>query len=198
MNIIRPYTHGIFPILEDGLHTVALGNATQYEIAIMRHDRGTVIGIIGKGCYVFTHNAHPAYVQEKLKVGAGDAGNVADFINCQTCTSCTGRVSGRYYPFLLHDEEECGLIPRIGIKAVLWQNEHSKSKARVESHAWGVRFVYDPVHHVSGGECNFPMWCEVGEMYKEDFKEFWSAWKLGKPYKRNCSIVCDTVERIMG
>lgn len=195
MNIIRPYTHGIFPILEDGLHTVALGNATQYEIAIMRRDRGTVIGIIGKGCYVFTHNAHPAYVQEKLKVGAGDADNVADFINCQT--GCTGRVNGRYYSNLFHDEEECGTIQSVGISAILWENERSKSKARVESHAWGVRFVYEPVHHVHNGECRFSLWCEVGETYKDDFKGFWSTWKLGNPRKnRMAPYISDTVEMI--
>lgn len=196
MNIIRPYTHGIFPILEDGLHTVALGNATQYEIAIMRRDRGTVIGIIGKGCYVFSHNAHPAYVQEKLNVGAGDADNVADFINCQT--GCTERVNGRYYPRLMHDKEKDGPIKR-AYSAILWENERSESKARVESHAYGVRFAYEPVHHVSGGECNFPLWCEVGEMYKDDFNGFWSTWKLGNPRKNQMPpYICDTVEMIMG
>jgi len=193
MNIIRPYTHGIFPILEDGLHTVALGNGTQWEITIMRQDRGTIIGIIGKGCYLFNHNAHPAYVQEKLKVGAGDAANVADFINCQT--GCTDRVNGWYVPGLMHDETN-GPIQRAH-SAILWENEQSESKARVEIHACGVRFVYEPVHHVHNGECRFPLWCEVGEMYKDDFREFWSAWKLGNPRKsRMAPYISDTVEMI--
>lgn len=194
MNIIRPYTHGIFPILEDGLYKVALGNSTQYEIAIMRHDRGTVIGIIGKGCYVFTHNAHPAYVQEKLKVGAGDAENVADFINCQL--GGAHRVLGYYLHGLMHCSDD-GPVPVTMINAVIWENQQSKSKARVEVHADGVRFVYEPVHHVHNGECRFSLWCEVGEMYKDDFKEFWSTWKLGNPRKNRLPpYISDTVEMI--
>jgi len=81
---IRPTSKGVFPIVEDGLHQVALGNATQFEIAIMRADRGLFIGIIGKKCYTFgPFKAHPAYVQEKLGVMEADANNIADFINSQ-------------------------------------------------------------------------------------------------------------------
>lgn len=104
MKAIRPTSKGVFPIVEDGLHQVALGNATQFEIAIMRADRGLFIGIIGKKCYTFgPFKAHPAYVQEKLGVMEADANNIADFINSQYGFSATpGQIEyhGYYYPNL--------------------------------------------------------------------------------------------------
>jgi hypothetical protein len=107
MNPIRPTSKGVFPIVEDGLHQVALGNATQFEIAIMRVDQGLFIGIVGRGCYKFgPFNAHPAYVQEKLGIMLSDANNVADFINSQYGFSATpGQIEyhGHYYPNLTQD-----------------------------------------------------------------------------------------------
>lgn len=107
MKVIRPTSKGVFPIVEDGLHQVALGNATQFEIAIMRADRGLFIGIIGKKCYTFgPFKAHPAYVQEKLGIMEADANNVADFINSQYGFSATpGQIEyhGYYYPNLTQD-----------------------------------------------------------------------------------------------
>ena len=83
MQPIRPTIKGRFPKLEDGVHTVALGNMTQFEILKCGRGSAVFIGIIGKGCYSFTFNAHPSYVEEKLKVMGGDAENLCDFINCQ-------------------------------------------------------------------------------------------------------------------
>jgi hypothetical protein len=104
MNTIRATSPGSFPYLNDGVHTVALGNMTQYEILIHRHRHSLWIGICGKGCYPFSHKAHPNYVQEKLKILEADANNVADFINCQWDFQIEGKeIHGNYYPSLLAD-----------------------------------------------------------------------------------------------
>jgi len=108
MKVIRPTSKGVFPILEDGIHNVALGNMTQYEIAIMRSTH-LFIGIIGKKCYTFgPFRAHPSYVQEKLGILEADADNIADFINSQHGFSATpGRIEyhGHYYESLTEEKE---------------------------------------------------------------------------------------------
>lgn len=84
MKVIRPTSKGVFPVLEDGVHHVALGNMTQFQIAIMRSAPLMFVGIVGKKCYIFSPiPAHPSYVQEKLGLLEGDANNVADLINSQ-------------------------------------------------------------------------------------------------------------------
>ncbi len=107
MKVIRPTSTGVFPVLEDGLHHVALGNMTQYEIAIIRSTQHLFIGIIGKKCYRFgPFRAHPSYVQEKLGLLEGDANNMADFINSQYGFSATpGRIEyhGYYHERLTSD-----------------------------------------------------------------------------------------------
>jgi hypothetical protein len=107
MKVIRPTSTGVFPVLEDGLHHVALGNMTQYEIAIIRSAPHLFIGIVGKKCYTFgPFRAHPSYVQEKLGLLEGDANNMADFINSQYGFSATpGRIEyhGYYHERLTSD-----------------------------------------------------------------------------------------------
>lgn len=104
MKVIRPTSKGVFPVLEDGIHHVALGNMTQYEIAVMRSKPSLFVGIVGKGCYTFgPFLAHPSYVQEKLEILEGDANNMADFINSQYGFNATpGRIEyhGHYYESL--------------------------------------------------------------------------------------------------
>ena len=86
-NVIRPKLNGVFPILPDGLHNVALGNGTQYEVCITRTERGIVFGIIGKGCYEFDRGGHDvSYVIEKMGIipmFKGDAMSFSDLITSQ-------------------------------------------------------------------------------------------------------------------
>lgn len=70
-------------MLPSGLHTVALGNASQFEVCLFRTRMGLVVGIIGKGCYKFNIRPDAGYIEEKLKVRDGDAMNMADFVQCQ-------------------------------------------------------------------------------------------------------------------
>jgi len=97
---IRPTPTGRFPILDNGLHTVSLGNMTRWDIVVLHlHDRGAVVvGVMGKGAWEFSIKAHPSYVQEKMggKVIEGDADNLADFINCQLGCHDDGDPFGRY------------------------------------------------------------------------------------------------------
>ena len=68
-NVIRPNINGVFPILRDGLHNVAMGNGTQYEVCITRTERGIVFGIIGKGCYTFGFGGHHCeYIIDKMGI----------------------------------------------------------------------------------------------------------------------------------
>ena len=86
-NVIRPKLNGVFPILPDGLHIVALGNGTQYEVCITRTERGIVFGIIGNGCYTFGFGGHHyGYIIEKMGISPmfkGDAMNFSDLITSQ-------------------------------------------------------------------------------------------------------------------
>lgn len=86
-NVIRPKLNGVFPILPDGLHNVALGNGTQYEVCITRTERGIVFGIIGKGCYRFGCGGHHIeHIIEKMGINPaykGDAMNFSDLITSQ-------------------------------------------------------------------------------------------------------------------
>lgn len=56
------------------------------------------------GFYSFNHFAYASYVDEKLRVGSGDAANLADFINTQIngCALQEGDVQGRYDADLCH------------------------------------------------------------------------------------------------
>ena len=83
MKTIRPTDPGVFPKLEDGVHSVALGNMTQWYIALNRHNGGVYVGVGGGCCYVFIVPPTWEHVAEKLKAGEADAGNMADFIACQ-------------------------------------------------------------------------------------------------------------------
>lgn len=86
-NVIRPKLNGVFPILPDGLHTVALGNGTQYEVAVLHTGRCIVFGIIGHGCYRFGCGGHHIeYIIEKMGISPmfkGDAMNFSDLITSQ-------------------------------------------------------------------------------------------------------------------
>lgn len=100
--VIRPTKPGVFPVLGNGVHNIALGNMTQYPIAVMRTEGGRLfIGVEGKGCYSFATPVDPGYVEEKLNVRLGDAENVADFVNCQWIQGEPRRVYGYYYPNLV-------------------------------------------------------------------------------------------------
>jgi hypothetical protein len=104
MKPIRPTSSGVFPYLEDGVHTVALGNMTQFEIMLHRHKGSVWLGVVNKGCYWFSFGPHADYVKEKIKVMEGDAANLADFIACQMSPDpYPFDVQGYYYPNLLAD-----------------------------------------------------------------------------------------------
>ncbi len=83
--VIRPTTQaGVFPVVAPGVHEVALGNWSQFRLAVYDNQGlGIFCGVIGRGCYLFTHSPTPEYVAEKMAVYSGDAQNLADFIACQ-------------------------------------------------------------------------------------------------------------------
>jgi hypothetical protein len=90
-----------FARLDTGIHTVALGNMTSFQVMVVHRDEDIGIGIVGVGCHTFSNFVSKGYVMEKLKLGDGDAGNVADFINDQLYVQLMDR-QGRYdYPDLL-------------------------------------------------------------------------------------------------
>ena len=83
--VIRPTQAGVFPMVLPGVYQVALGNGSQFRVAVFHADDavGLFVGILGEGCYLFSHPPHPTYVREKMGVLEGDACNLADFIACQ-------------------------------------------------------------------------------------------------------------------
>ena len=108
MNEIRPTSKGEFPSLlteDDGVHSVALGNGTQWDVLVFQDldNDQVVIGIFMHGCYAFRRWVHASYVAKKLGVGMGDAGNMADFINCQLGMFDESKTQGRYDADLITD-----------------------------------------------------------------------------------------------
>jgi hypothetical protein len=81
---IRPDSNHKFPLLNDGVHDLALGNGTQFRVGIVNGRTGLFLGIVGHGAYEFCVPACPGYVEDKLSLLEGDAMNLADFINDQT------------------------------------------------------------------------------------------------------------------
>ncbi len=94
---IRPNKNGIFPKLEPGLHGVAIGNGSRFDIGIIHSDGDIFVAIERHGAYRFGHHVHPSYVWQKLNVIEGDAENIADLINDQLGCGVVGRY-GKYYP----------------------------------------------------------------------------------------------------
>lgn len=96
---IRPNIKGVFPLLPNGLHEVALGNGTQYTVSIVRTSNGFAIGIVGKGCYVFGNGAHsPGYICEKMKIEHHNMGDAANFSDMITSQFMTDREYGSFTP----------------------------------------------------------------------------------------------------
>jgi hypothetical protein len=107
MKPIRPNLAGAFPRLPSAEPVeVALGNGSQFTIAIVPNDGRVLIAVEGKGAYTFGHTAHPSYVQEKLKVMNGDAVNLADLINDQLFEPGSIPRHGYYYPTLCNKETQ--------------------------------------------------------------------------------------------
>ena len=103
---IRPTAPGIFPYLKNGLHSVALGNGSRFDVGVMRTEGGKLISIVGHGAYVFGHFATTGYVASKLGLLEGDAANIADLINCQVGSmTMPSDVQGDYNPSLLATPE---------------------------------------------------------------------------------------------
>jgi len=81
---IRPTPQGRFPKLADGIHSLALGNGTQFEVLLADDKFGTIVlGVFGYGLWRFTRSACPSYIVERLKVCRSDAGNLCDFLRDQ-------------------------------------------------------------------------------------------------------------------
>jgi len=103
MYSLRPnLTAGIprFATLPDGVYDLALGNGSAYEVGLLRSDRGLYVGVGGYGFYPFDMPVDWTYVAEKLRLGEGDARNVADFIADQFGPSAQRQ--GRYHQSLCH------------------------------------------------------------------------------------------------
>jgi len=89
MRIVRPNTRGewtyLFTTEKTFIGSVALGNATQYQVFMIKDEMDRLyVAVMGRGAYEFSGHAHPSYVQQKLGLKfEGDASNLADFINTQ-------------------------------------------------------------------------------------------------------------------
>lgn len=100
---ITPFAVGRFPVLPDGVYSVALGNGTRFTIAILRAKgplcdshpacvlgkvhvpSGIFVAVECWGAYHFSYGYDPGYVASKLGLREymGDAANIADFLDCQ-------------------------------------------------------------------------------------------------------------------
>ena len=81
---IRPTQAGVFPVVAPGIHEVALGNGSQFRVAVYpSEEHGLFVGLPGEGCWLFHHAPHPTYTQNRMGLLEGDAENLADFIACQ-------------------------------------------------------------------------------------------------------------------
>ncbi len=83
---IRPNSKGRFPKVGNGIHDLALGNGTRFDVVTFHQPDGPIaFGVVGKGCYLFDSRPNPGYLAEKFNrlLLAGDAANLADFIGDQ-------------------------------------------------------------------------------------------------------------------
>ncbi len=86
---IRPNRDGVFPRLltkqiQKVYTEVAIGNGTQYKIALLTTLNGVFVGINDRGAAEFTGYVIWEYVKEKLALKwNSDARHVADFVNDQ-------------------------------------------------------------------------------------------------------------------
>lgn len=100
---VRPNARGIFPRIRSGaVHDVALGNCTQYEVAIVRNDGwgNCFVAVSGHGAYPFGVYPDVGYTMEKLGIkNKPDASNFSDFI-CDQMSSHPGGIArkGTYTP----------------------------------------------------------------------------------------------------
>jgi len=78
---------GVFPLLNPGIYDINLGNGSVIRLILGRcgHNGKTyvVIGLVGGGCTGFVRQVQPLQVKALLNCRSEDAGNLADFINCQ-------------------------------------------------------------------------------------------------------------------
>lgn len=111
MTTIRPNKQGIWPRLMPGIYSLALGNGTQFEAAVLFNQdtlaegHELALGLFGRGCYAFAIRADAGYVACKLGLThyIGDAANVADFINDQLFEPGSVKRQGRYSPNFCED-----------------------------------------------------------------------------------------------
>lgn len=104
MHPIRPNRtkpRWIIPLSNEGFFhgSIAFGNMTQKEMMIwLSPIRVVHFAVSERGYYSFKYFAHKTYVQEKLSVMEGDAGNIADIINSILCVEHDEQ--GDYYDHL--------------------------------------------------------------------------------------------------
>jgi len=79
---------------------------------------------------------------------------------------------------------------------IIWQGANDRVNPTVlKTTEGGLIFRYDVPFH-GDGTCEFTLWCQVGEVYKKYFRDFWQHHKLsdkslevhGAPY------IYDTLE----
>ena len=90
MKPLRPFKSGsrwenVTPEFQPFCGSVALGNVTQYNIAMFRKPNGEFfVAVEGCGAYSFGGEVHPGYLGSKLGIQFdGDAANLADLVNAQ-------------------------------------------------------------------------------------------------------------------
>lgn len=62
----------------------------------------------------------------------------------------------------------------------IWQGNGRSQPRVIQDRKGGLWFCYFPWQHISGGECKFSLWSEVGEKYKADFAPFFKSHKLSE------------------
>jgi hypothetical protein len=101
MKTIRPNRQGYFTSLPSPtVCDVALGNGSHFCVYLIRQEDRLHLGLEGAGAYRFDMSQHFTYVMEKLRLGEGDARNMADFIADQLQVQTERQ--GSYEPRLCH------------------------------------------------------------------------------------------------
>lgn len=97
---IRPNKQGIFPAIRRGqVQSVALGNGTQYGIAVLTTPGGLFVAVESKGAYSFYFPPDPEYLMSKMPGldNESDAKNLTDFIVDQMGFTAMRARRGHYY-----------------------------------------------------------------------------------------------------
>lgn len=83
---------------------------------------------------------------------------------------------------------------------VIWQGKHPLTQV-LQDDQGGLRFQYVPLYHDLDCFCSFTLWCEVGDLYRKWFDDFFVEHRLaeepvtydGPPYMADRLEQCKTM-----